>query len=296
MLTGELERLAVRHVPGEGSVDIRRVSSGLVNETFRVVRDGSAYALRVTSGAFGDLGLDGAWEARVLGHAAAANLAPVPVFCDAHRRLLISRWVEGRPWNSSDVRTRENMSRMGDLVRRIHSLPVPAPARLMSPAKWIDRYSAAAARSSRAGRGYAEALRESATQRLTELAALPGVDPVLCHSDLHTLNLIDRGDSLVLLDWEYAHAADPFWDLAGWSANNDFEDGLRKELLAAYIGRPPSPSEDLRLRLECWLYDYVCLTWCDLAQRAVAGEGEGVAARARELAARLGATASSRAD
>jgi hypothetical protein len=184
----------------------------------------------------------------------------------------------------------------------------------MSPAKWIEHYSAAAARCLGGDRTSAvsEVLHTAAARRLTELNALPSVDPVLCHSDLHTLNLIDRGDSLVLLDWEYAHAADPFWDLAGWSANNDFGGEIRSDLLAAYTGRPPTASEDLRLHLECWLYDYVCLLWCELyldpdrdprpfaaapdsaAQRAAARGG--VASRARELAVRLGATVSSRAD
>ena len=55
----------------------------------------------------------------------------------------------------------------------------------------------------------------AAVQHVAALAALPNLDPVVCHSDLHTLNLIDCGDSLVLLDWEYAHASDPLWDLAG---------------------------------------------------------------------------------
>ncbi len=44
---------------------------------------------------------------------------------------------------------------------------------------------------------------------------------VVCHSDLHPMNLICGAESLILLDWEYAHVADPLWDLAGWSANND---------------------------------------------------------------------------
>jgi len=126
----------------------------------------------------------------------------------------------------------------------------------------------------------------------------PGVDPVLCHSDLHTLNLIDRGGSLILLDWEYAHASDPVWDLAGWGANNDFEDPIRHELLGSYLGRPPSGGECLRLQLLSWLYDYVCLLWSELylnlqraarADVAVQGDAamDGVSARARELAARL---------
>ena len=190
--------------------------------------------------------------------------------------------------------------------------------------KWIDYYSAAARQSSGgdlnvaaapgtatpsrltiqsavATRNTAAALRTVAAGRLAALAALPGVEPVVCHSDLHTLNIIDGGDSLMLLDWEYAHVADPLWDFAGWSANNDLEDELRGELLASYAGRPPTRNEYLRLRLLSWLYDYICLLWSDLylnlhrdrrpdvaVQRDV--PVDGVAARAQLLAARLDAS------
>jgi hypothetical protein len=105
---------------------------------------------------------------------------------------------------------------------------------------------------------------------------LPAVDPVVCHSDLHTLNLVDRGDSLLLLDWEYAHAADPLWDLAGWSANNDLEDNVRRDLLASYTGRPPAPTDYLRLQLLSWLYDYVCLLWSELYLSLHRNERPGV--------------------
>jgi thiamine kinase-like enzyme len=143
------------------------------------------------------------------------------------------------------------------------------------------------------------ALRAAAAAQLTALAALPGAGPVLCHSDLHTLNLVERGGpteashgALVLLDWEYAHAADPLWDLAGWSANTDLEGELEQDLLAQYLGRTPAPDEQSRLRRLKWLYDYVCLLWSELYLKLHGGAGkaaseDGVAKRARLLAARL---------
>ena len=128
-------------------------------------------------------------------------------------------------------------------------------------------------------------LRDMAAAHLAALAVLPGAAAVVCHSDLHTLNLIDRGSSLILLDWEYAHAADPLWDVAAWSANNDFEPPLQRQLLAAYTQRPPTPDETPRLRRLLWLYDYVCWLWSGLY---LSRRGDsGVAARARLLEARL---------
>jgi thiamine kinase-like enzyme len=330
MRPDELRSLTARHVPGEGTPDIHRSSFGLINETYRVLRDGSAYALRVPAASSCDFGLDRAWEARVLERAVAANLAPELTYCDPQRGILIARWVDGRSWSAVDLRRQANISRMTELMRRIHALPMPTPARVMGPAQWIEYYGAALNRRSVASSPRARGLQHqpedvsaetsaepsapwgapdlpaAAAERLAALAALPGVDPVLCHSDLHTLNLLDRGHSLMLLDWEYAHAADPVWDLAGWSANNDLEDELRRDLLASYAGRPPTRNECSRLELLGWLYDYVCLLWSELyvnlhrggppgadtpcaAVRREDLQG-GIAARAQLLAARLDAS------
>jgi thiamine kinase-like enzyme len=300
MRPDELESVAARHVPGTGKLDIQLSGIGLVNETYRVLRDGGAYALRVAAANPLDLGVDRAWEARVLECAGSADLAPPLEFCDPQRGILILRWVDGRSWSPAEVRRESTLSRMAHLVRRVHALPMPAPARLMSPMTWIDYYAAAARKSAGQERSTDSSagadLRSASTGRLTALADLPRVDPVVCHSDLHTLNLIDRGPSLVLLDWEYAHASDPLWDLAGWSANNDLEDEFKHELLRSYLGRIPAPDENLRLRLLGWLYDYVCLLWSELylnlrrgVPQADAAPG-GVAARAQLLAARLQAS------
>jgi thiamine kinase-like enzyme len=310
MLPHELESMAARHVPGTGKLAIHRLRNGLVNETYRVLRDGAVYALRAAAANPYGLGLDRTWEARVLERAVLAGLAPGLEYCDPQRGILISRWVDGRLWTPADVRERANIARMADVARRIHALQMPTPPRIMTPSNWVDYYSAAARHSARVGPsttatastpGVASAgaaLRTAAAERLAALAALPNVDPTVCHSDLHTLNLIDRGDSLVLLDWEYAHASDPLWDLAGWGANNDFEDELKHELLMSYTGRPPTADECQRLRLLGWLYDYVCLLWSELylnlcgdvrpgiavQDGAAAGEVSG---RAERLAERL---------
>jgi thiamine kinase len=294
MRPDELERLAVRHVPGAGPPIIDRLGKGLINETYRVVRDGESFALRVAANPH-HLGVDREWEGQVLGAAVAADLAPAIVYCDPKHGILLTRWVEGVPLNPSDVRHAPGIERIAELLRRIHALPIPAPARLMTPESWIDYYSDAALH-------IRAALRKAATAQLAALAALPGADTAVCHSDLHVQNLIDRGDSLVLLDWEYAHASDPLWDLAGWSANNDFEPELRHELLARYTGRPPTRGESLRLERLGWLYDYVCLLWSELYSSLAGDAGDAgdagaapadpaairqVAARARLLAARL---------
>ena len=113
MLPDELERVADRHVPGAGKLDIQRLSHGLVNDTYRVRRGAATYAMRVAACNPPDLGLDRAWEARVLERAAAAGLAPAVEYCDPQRGILISRWAVGRQWHS-----RGRAAALGNLADR----------------------------------------------------------------------------------------------------------------------------------------------------------------------------------
>jgi thiamine kinase-like enzyme len=284
MLRTDLELLAAGCVPGAGPIDVQILRRGLLNETYRVVRDGIAHALRVAAADFGDPGVDREWEAQVQDSAARAGLAPAVEYRDTERGILVSRWIEGRPWSADEVMHESTLRKMAALLRRVHALPMPRGSRRMSPRGWIDYYQDALAGSAAPRAEHRMALRAGADARLDRLAELPLEGPVVCHSDLHALNVLDCAPSLVLLDWEYAHASDPWWDLAGWSANNDFEESLRRELLSNYTGRAPTPGDAERLDLLCWLYDYTCVLWSDLHGRP---GFDGVVARSRLLEARL---------
>jgi thiamine kinase-like enzyme len=176
---------------------------------------------------------------------------------------------------------------MAELLRRVHSLPLPRPARVRGPADWIAGYAAALVQSEAACARPA-ALRGAAQARLERLAAIGAAPAVLCHGDLHRLNLA-ADTRLRLLDWEYSHVTDPFWDLAGWIANNDWDARGAARLLTSYLQRPAGPEEAARLELLVWLYDYVCLLWSELYQGRPGAAGALIAARAEQLAARLGA-------
>lgn len=281
----------MRWVPGRGPVTLRPLATGLVNESYRVERGGRVYWMRQAAGGL-ELGVDRDWECRVLECAARAGLAPVITCCEPSQGILVAEWTGGRAWTAEELRQPGNIRALTGLVRRVHGLPIPRPARSMSPADWIAHYAGGANRRGAARAGLQRArsdLRDAANARLEALAAIPCADPVLCHSDLHRLNLA-AGERLVLLDWEYAHVSDPYWDLAAWIANNDGTASFAAQVLADYLERPAGDHESERLQLFTWLYDYVCLLWSEiyLTQRACAPGGE-VAARAERLTSRLSA-------
>jgi thiamine kinase len=281
------EELALRWVPGAGPVALQPLAAGLVNESYRVERSGRAYSMRLAADVL-KLGVDRDWECRVLECAAHAGLAPGIVCCEPSLGILVTEWSGGHAWTAAEVRLPRNIRALTGVMRRVHALPIPKPARIMSPAAWIAHYARTAAR---AGMQPARSagLRRVANARLEELAASPTAHGVLCHSDLHRLNLA-AGERLVLLDWEYAHVSDPYWDLAAWIANNDGSASFAAEVLADYLERPAGEPESRRLRQLTWLYDYVCLLWSELYLILRPGPAEGeVLARAERLAGRLSA-------
>jgi thiamine kinase len=291
------EEFALRWVPGKGPVDIHSLASGLVNESCRVARAGRLFSLRVATSDSRDLGLDREWECAVLSRAAAAGLAPAVEYCEPARGILVSDWVSGRTWTPEEIRQPEKVDAMAQLLRGVHALPIPQPLRAMNPEAWITHYSNALARHGsevpprsvgrRTAAPSSAGLRGAADARLSLLAASRSPEPVLCHSDLHRLN-VTIGARPVLLDWEYAHVSDPYWDLAGWIANNDWTSRCAADLLASYLQRPAEPAEAGRLPLFVWLYDYVCLLWSELYLEQRPGPASaGVAARAEQLAVRL---------
>jgi len=307
MSPDEVEEAARRYVPGVGAVSVERLGRGLVNESHRVRRDGRMYSMRLPAGQRAarqraaaqvaaraathvPIGVDREWECRVLAAASAAGIAPLIECCEPRLGVLVARWQEGHTLSAEEARRPETGARVAELVRRVHALPLPANARVLYAADWIERYRGV--RAPRTQDRAADALlKAEAVQRLAALEAAPRGPAVLCHSDLHPANLVVAERGLILLDWEYAHVSEGLWDIAGWACNNDLDPAARALLLASYLGRPVLASEERRLENLGWLYDYVCLLWSEVYCGASDAPDARVRAlileRGRVLAARL---------
>jgi aminoglycoside phosphotransferase (APT) family kinase protein len=277
----EIANLCRTMVPGAGAVELEALAAGPFSETYRVARDGVLYTLKVAA-AGREFPADLAWETRVLKIAADAGFAPRPVCIDLGATALLTRWVQGKFWQAHEVQLDANLQRIAALLRQVHGLEIPLPARCVTPLQWVEIYATAL---SRRRCSIEPVLRQAALARAQTLAELPRVVGVVCHSDLHVMNLLQTEDALVLLDWEYVHVTDPLWDAAGWCANNDFAAERQWSLLSLYLGSTPSAGQWQRFRLLLALYDYVCLLWTELY--LTAGGDAASAERARLLDARL---------
>ena len=95
-------------------------------------------------------------------------------------------------------------------------------------------------------RVYVATVGEAATRPASELVsmlehntilerAVGRIEVVFGHNDLLAANIIDDGDRLWLVDWDYAGFNSPLFDLAGLASNNELPPEMEAVLLESYF-------------------------------------------------------------
>lgn len=261
-----LERPVVTPLPG-----------GLANRTLRLQDGRHDYVLRLAGGLGESLGASRDHEFAMLGLASAAGLAPGIVLARPAEGFIVMQYVGGRTPDREDLRDPGFLERVGAWIASLHALPPPP----LPPIDFGDRAAACLdemqARSP--SREVAAIARRLAARRD---ALAPAARLTACHHDLHHRNFVDAGESLILLDWEYAGPGDPAADLASCIGyHGPGPDGIGA-LLAGYGEDNPA----LRARLDAlaWIFDCLWFGWNGVAALAGLGLAPGLQAR---LSARL---------
>ena len=184
-----------------------------------------------------------------LAAARAAHAAGIsPEVIHAGNGMLVSRFVDGRTLTPEAVRQADNLPRIVAIVRRCHH---EVPRHLQGPALifWVFQVirNYLNLLQARHSNPYAVALAELAARNERLERAVGPVTIVFGHNDLLAANLIDDGQRLWLIDWDYAGFNSPLFDLANLASNNELSPDLETQLLQHYFGE--SPSRELPPRL-----------------------------------------------
>lgn len=238
-----------------------RIKHGLTNDSWRVATARGAVIVRLSNTAEDALQIDRHSEARVLAIVADAGLGPEVLACDPANHLLVTRDA-GSTWSDTDAQSSANIQRIGELLRRLHALPMPLGVRRVDLLATVRGYLRELEHAGRAPKLTAAAIRERA--EYAALALRQDARECLCHNDVHSLNIVDDG-TLRLLDWEYSGIGQPMFDLASICAYHRYDRAQRERLLDAYLASPLVNAAS-QLDLACWLFEYVRELW--LAVRA----------------------------
>lgn len=277
------------------------VHGGLSNHAWQAVCDGQSWFVRLGGPDSVSLGVDRGSECALLASVAAAGLAPSVIACEPTTGLLVTRFVRGATWRHEDAQLASNIARIAQRLRVLHGLVPPAAVRKVDFAARADGLQAqlrgitrgpAAARGGPAGVAALVDAAWAAGACLHEVAATAfgllarrQARPVPCHNDLHHLNLLDDGERLWIVDWEYGGVGDPLFDLASLACQHDYTAAGRTALLDAY--GPAEGVDEAALAAACTAFDYVQWLWYLAWAARSPAAGHECVARAARLAGRL---------
>lgn len=276
MTTDELKRLLGTALGwSEHAIEMRPLPGGTSDRTQLLSYRGERYILRTGDAIEGEVRPRMSSEPEVLQHAARAGLGPELVYADMDAGLLVTRYVDGRPWTSADLQSPAAVESLAELLRAVHQLPKTGEA--------LDVAGYAEAYRERLG-GLSEYV-ETADRCMALIASGTAIaeQRTCCHNDVVAANVIE-GRGLRLIDWEYAGDNEPFFDLASVIGYHDLPQASAEVLLQAYTGRSDSSDRE-RLREQVRRFEAVQWLW--LAARQARVPDQASVERLSVLAARL---------
>jgi thiamine kinase-like enzyme len=225
---------------------VHELPGGLTNRNYKVTTPDGSFVARISGAGSELLAIDRDCEYRNSVAAAAAGAGPPVVEYRPQDSMLIIGYIEGRTLGSADVAEPRTITRIARACRRLHQ-----GERFGNDFDMFAiqrRYLAVArTRGFRIPAGY-EDLLPHFDAIAAALTASDHDGTVPCNNDLLPANLIDDGDRIWLIDYEYSGNNDACFELGNIAAEAHLgEDGL-VALVTGYYGRP-RPSKVARARL-----------------------------------------------
>jgi thiamine kinase-like enzyme len=253
---------------GAGRIrELEPIKHGLTNRSWLVSTDDDRFVVRISDiASVEQLQIDRSSEAVVLELVARAGIGPEVLRCDPARGILVTRYL-GPTWTEHDAQADDNVDRLAGLLRRLHALDVPAGVRSVDLASTVQGYLRTLDERGTHNRLTSPPLRECAYTTATQLRS--GSTSCLCHNDVHHLNIVG-GDTVRLIDWEYAGVGEPLFDLASVCVYHRYGKPQRERLLSAYAAACDAVTWQ-RLELACWLFDYIRDLWMAVNDARAAG-------------------------
>jgi thiamine kinase-like enzyme len=251
----ELDR-ALERVPWLRSAGAPERLAGLTNLNFRI----GEFVLRLPGAGTGEY-IDRAAEEVAARSASDAGVNAELMFFDPDDGLMVTRFVDGATTMSAERFAADlgAVERAGRALHRLHTTAAPFSTefRLFD---MIDEYKALlAAKAAVLPDGY-DAVQAEAEAARAALVAHP-VPLAPCHCDPLCENFLDTGETMHVIDYEYAGNNDPMWDLGDLSVEGGFGPDQDAALLAAYFGGTAPEPEAARMVIHKAMCDLLWTLW-----------------------------------
>lgn len=226
------------------------LSGGITNRNYKVTLPTGPVVVRVYEHESSALAINR--EHEYLNSVAAATSgagAPILDYLPIEN-LLIVGWIEGRTFTEADVRQPENLPRIAQACRVLHSGP-----RFVNDFNMFEiqsRYLALVReRGYRLPARYEEFLPK--VDRLRQTMSATAEPTVPCNNDLLAGNFIDEGSQIRLIDYEYSGNNEASFELGNIWSESTLPDDLLEVLVHSYWeGLSPEQLERKVARARLW--------------------------------------------
>lgn len=252
---------AVKLLPGYGTarnMEVERLAGGQTNCVYKVDLDGRSHVLRLSGPNVGLLGIDRSFERDVAQAAARIGVSPRLLTADLRKGAFLFEFVAGEHPTFEQMHEPAIMRRVVGVLKRVHSIRLRR-RRFCPFQKAVEWSQAALCRGAEIPPEFPD-LHDRLQQLQKRLRDLPAQRPALCHNDVVRGNLILAGETIRLIDWEYAGLGDPLFDLAAICMNNRYSSEEERFLLSEYLGREDQ-SALLRLQILKLAFDFHLWVW-----------------------------------
>jgi thiamine kinase-like enzyme len=214
-------------------IDLERLSGGSTNYNYRVTSNGKSYFVRIGNPLGAILGVDVATEYHITKPVAEKGVAPAIVAFFEDVPALVCEFIEtdGR---AVDVRNPDIQQRLVEQLKVVHNMSAIFPNSFCPFATIEWSYKQCLDLGVDLPEEVHDILLPSILSLRNTITRSPKLSP--CHLDLWNTNLLDDGNKLWIIDWEYGALADPYLDLAALCATHNFSDGEIQTFLTLYQG------------------------------------------------------------
>jgi thiamine kinase-like enzyme len=258
-MTLTLEEAIARVPQWAGARDLKAtpLPGGITNNNFRIDVGGESFVLRIVGADTELLGINRDYEYAANLEAGKRGIAPEVYYFIQPEGYLITRFINGRAISPDEIHQPENIRRVMDTVRKIHTMQV-IPG-VFDAFRIVRDYTQTA-------RHYQVAIPNNygwLMERLQEAEKALSVHPYKprpCHNDLLNANFLTNGQ-LYILDWEYAGMGDIFFDLANFSDHHNLSDEQDRWMLECYFDAEVNPNHWAHLKIMKIMSDLREATW-----------------------------------
>jgi thiamine kinase-like enzyme len=243
------------------ALSLKPLSGGLTNQNYKVTSaDGRRFVARFSSGKSALLGINRGAEYRNACVAAEAGIGPAVADHSPAEAVLLVEWIDGRTFTDADLDDEAQLERVAQACRQLHAAPLFGNNFDMFDVQ-LSYLEIVREHGFRVPPGYAEFMPQVA--RLRKVLRTPGGELVPCHNDLIAANIMDDGERLWLIDYEYSGNNDACFELGNIWSEADLGLDRLDQLVTAYYGRH-TPDKVARARLFGLVAKYGWTLWASI--------------------------------